>query len=72
MKLLLPFLAVFCFALAGCQSTGSACCGSCGGHGHSHATDCCGSCGKDKAKCCGKCDDTCGGEKKCCGKCDKK
>ena len=58
MKMILPMLAVFCFALAGagCKSTcGSAC-------GHDHA-----------AKCCGKCDGAAksGDKKACCGKCGK-
>lgn len=53
MKMILPFLAVFCFALAGvgCKS---ACCGTCGGdHGHSHADGEKKCCGKD-GKCCKK------------------
>ena len=54
MKLLLPFLAVCCFAVAGvgCKSSCSSCshdheakcCGKCDG-----ANKCCGKCGKDKA-----------------------
>lgn len=61
MKMILPALAVFCFALAGvgCKSTscghshgdGAKCCGKCEG-----AAKCCGKCGKEEAKCCGKCD----------------
>lgn len=54
MKMILPFLAVFCFALAGVGCKSTSCCGKCGGeaHGHSHADDkpCC---GKD-GKCCKK------------------
>lgn len=53
MKLILPMLAVFCFALAGfgCSSTCSSC-----SHGHDHAAKCCGKCAGDEAKaCCGKC-----------------
>lgn len=61
MKMILPALAVFCFALGGigCKSTsctscshdhGAKCCGKCDG-----AKKCCGKCGKEEAKCCGKC-----------------
>ena len=57
MKMILPFLAVCCFAMAGvgCQST--QCCGKCGGEAHTHDGEththgsdkkCCGKCGKDK------------------------
>ena len=55
MKMILPFLAVCCFALAGvgCKSTcGSSC-------GHDHAAKCCGKCDGAKKECCGKC----GGDK---------
>lgn len=62
MKMILPMLAVFCFAVAGagvgCKST------SCG---HDHGAKCCGKCDGEK-KCCGKCGKE---EKKCCGKCGK-
>lgn len=58
MKLFIPMLAVCCFALAGCQSTQSSCCGKCGGAGHSHT---------DGAKCCGKC----GGKTACPADCTK-
>lgn len=63
MKMILPFLAVCCFALAGvgCKSTGSTC-------SHDHGAKCCGTCDGAKKDCCGTCDK---GEKKCCGKCDK-
>lgn len=63
MKMILPFLAVCCFALAGvgCKSTSS-------GHGHDHGAKCCGKCDGASKKCCGKCGKE---EKKCCGKCGK-
>ncbi len=60
MKMILPALAVVCFALSGVGCASSSCCGKCGGgHGdhshadgstHSHDGDkkCCGKCGKDK------------------------
>lgn len=58
MKMILPMLAVFCFALAGvgCKTTGS-CADKCESHGHSHVDSkkCCGTCTKDAKKCCGSC-----------------
>ncbi|MEM9347827.1 MAG: hypothetical protein AAGB26_14550 [Planctomycetota bacterium] len=55
MKMILPALAVFCFAISGvgCQST-SSCCGSCGGEAHTHADGTTHTHGKEE-KCCGKC-----------------
>lgn len=63
MKMILPMLAVFCFALAGvgCNST---CATGCS---HDHGAKCCGTCAAEK-KCCGKCSKE---KAKCCGKCDK-
>ena len=52
MKFIVPMLAMCCFALAGCQSTGSSCCGKCGGdaaHTHAQGEKCCGKCGGKKA-----------------------
>ena len=40
MKMILPFLAVFCFTLAGV---------GCKSHGHAEGAKCCGKCGGDKA-----------------------
>lgn len=59
MKMILPFLAVFCFALAGVGCKSTSCCGKCGGeaHGHTHTEGekCCGKCSSEKKECCGKC-----------------
>ena len=57
MKLILPMLAVFCFALSGVGCKSTSCCGKCGGEAHTHADGsshshgdkkCCGKCGKEK------------------------
>ena len=67
MKMILPFLAVFCFALAGagCKTT------SCSSCTHDHSAKCCGKCDGASKKCCGKCGGDKGDKKACCGKCGK-
>lgn len=61
MKLIIPMLAVCCFALGGVGCKSTSCCGKCsGGAAHSHTDGkCCGTCGKDKKACPADCTKPC-------------